>query len=413
MRKYISIIIILLLNSSILSAQDILSEYLETAAANNPGLKAKFSEYMAALEVVPQVGTLPDPQLAFGYFIQPIETRNGPQRMVLSLNQMFPWFGSLGAKRDAAASQAKVKYESFEAYKSKLFFEVQATYYELYFIGKGIDISLENIRILESFRNLALVKIEAGKASGVDEIRIEMELADLENKLAYLKDRLNYHSLKFNKLINVENDRPIIIPDSLRNIDLAFHRQAVLDSLRLRNPEVQKLDLMMDVYKDKEQIARKSGAPSFSIGIDYFVIEKGENPMADVDNGKNALLFPKVGITIPLYRKKYTSMVNEAVYMQQAMEGAKEEKVNALEVLFEQSYNEYQDAVRRIRLYSSQSILAEKGIRILEAEYSTNGKNFEEILRMERRLLGYSLELQKAYADKQVSIAFINYLMGI
>jgi cobalt-zinc-cadmium efflux system outer membrane protein len=34
-------------------------------------------------------------------------------------------------------------------------------------------------------------------------------------------------------------------------------------------------------------------------------------------------------------------------------------------------------------------------------------------LRMERRLLSYALELQKAYADKQASIAFINYLMGI
>ena len=37
-----------------LSAQTTLDTYLQTAAENNPGLQAKFSEYYAALEKVPQ-----------------------------------------------------------------------------------------------------------------------------------------------------------------------------------------------------------------------------------------------------------------------------------------------------------------------------------------------------------------------
>ncbi|RLD50707.1 MAG: TolC family protein, partial [Bacteroidetes bacterium] len=61
---------------------------------------------------------------------------------------------------------------------------------------------------------------------------------------------------------------------------------------------------------------------------------------------------------------------------------------------------------------NKQKVYAQKAISILETEYATNGKNFEEILRMEKRLLSYSLELEKAYSDKQASIAFINYLMG-
>jgi hypothetical protein len=49
---------------------------------------------------------------------------------------------------------------------------------------------------------------------------------------------------------------------------------------------------------------------------------------------------------------------------------------------------------------------------MLETEYSTHGKDFEELLRMEKRLLRYSLEPEKARSDKQASIAFINYLIG-
>ena len=413
MNLKITITAIILMMSGVLSAQEILSSYLETAAKNNPGLKAKFSEYMASLEVVPQVGTLPDPQLAFGYFIQPVETRNGPQRVRLSLTQMFPWFGTLNAREEVAINKAKAKYESFEDFKSNLFFEVKATYFDLYFIKKGIDITLGNIRILESFRSLALIKIEAGKASGVDEIRIEMELADLENNLALLNDKWNIAKVKFNNLLNVGDGSEVAIPDSLWRDDLPYSRQDILDSLRLNNHQVLKFDHLLESYRENERLARKTGLPAMSVGIDYIVMGKTDNSMIDQgNNGRDAILFPKIGITIPLYRKKYTAMVNEALYMQEATVGEREEKINSLEVLLERAYYEYIDGQRRISLYRKQKNYAHKAISILETEYATNGRNFEEILRMEKRLLTYSLELEKAYSDKQASIAFINYLIG-
>ena len=156
MKKYKTIIgIILLLISSVVSAQEELNRYLQTAAENNPGLKAKFNEYMAALEVAPQVKVLPDPQVAFGYFIQPVETRVGPQNFKFSATQMFPWFGTLKAKENAVIQLAKAKYEAFEEAKSKLFNEVRSTYYNIYFNNKAVGITTENIGILNAFRQLA------------------------------------------------------------------------------------------------------------------------------------------------------------------------------------------------------------------------------------------------------------------
>jgi hypothetical protein len=48
----------------------------------------------------------------------------------------------------------------------------------------------------------------------------------------------------------------------------------------------------------------------------------------------------------------------------------------------------------------------------LISSYSSDGVEFEEVLRMERKLLKYALELDKARADKNASTAFINYLTG-
>ncbi len=407
MKTIITILIILATGYGVL-AQEPLNRYLETAAQNNPALKAKFNDYMAELEKIPQVGTLPDPQLVFGYFAMPVETKNGPQRFNISFTQLFPWFGTLGSREDVFANTAKAKYEAFEESKSKLFFDVRSSYYDLYFVKKGIDVTLENIRILRSFRRLALIKVEAGKSSGVDELRVEMDLANLENDLALLKDRYQVFAVKFNNLLNVDSNAGIEIPDTLWSDDLLLTRQAVLDTLLQKNHQLRSLDYKFESFKSKEELAQKNGTPNIILGVDYINIGK----VSGVDNsGKDALLF-KVGITLPFYRKKYTSLVNEALYLQQSTKDQKEDKINALETLFEKVYSEYADANRRITLFKKQSDLASKATRILESEYSFSGKNFEEVLRMERSLLKYSLELEKARADKQAAIAFINYLMG-
>ena len=107
MKKYIYIIGLLLFLQPIVSAQDELDNYLVIAAENNPGLKTRFNEYMAALEVAPQAKALPDPQLAFGWFIMPVETRLGPQQLKVSASQMFPWFGTRKAKENVAIQISK------------------------------------------------------------------------------------------------------------------------------------------------------------------------------------------------------------------------------------------------------------------------------------------------------------------
>ncbi|MCB9360092.1 MAG: TolC family protein [Flavobacteriales bacterium] len=409
-RIYILIILFLLLGSS--QAQTNLDTYLKTGAENNPGLKAKFSEYNAALEKVPQVGTLPDPTISFGYFISPVETRLGPQQAKIGFMQMFPWFGTLGAKEDVATQQAKAKYEEFEEAKSKLFFDIKSAYYNLYFAQKGIAITRENISILNTFQQLALIKIETGKASVVDEMRVVMERNELENQLAYLLDTKWVLEVSFNKLLNQSVETPIVVPDELLDENLGMSKQALLDSITNQNHLIKQLDFKMASFQKQEIAAHKMGSPTFSIGMDYMFIGDTDSPMAGNEGGKDAIVFPMVGITIPLYRKKYKAMINEASLNIEATQFQKENQQNQLTILFEKGYKDYADGERRIVLFQKQLKLAKKSLDILLTSYSNNGQNFEEVLRMERKVLKYALELDKARADKNAAVAFISYLLG-
>ncbi|MFA9389432.1 MAG: TolC family protein [Prolixibacteraceae bacterium] len=399
---------LLLLISSMVSAQEELNKYLQTAAENNPGLKAKFSEYMAALETAPQVKALPDPQVAFAYFILPVETRVGPQQFKFSASQLFPWFGTLKAKENVAIEMAKVKFEQFQQAKSKLFNEVSANFYSIYFNTQAIEISKENIEILHSFQKLANIKVEAGKVSAVDAYRIEMEIGDLENQLALLNDNQKTLAVMFNNLLNVDRNEPVIVPAELWESDFPLAKENVLDSIRMNNHQLLGLSLQQEALEYRKEVAENMGKPDFRIGFDYTIVGKGENNMA----GTDAFVFPTVGITIPLYRNKYKAMVNEVMHLQTANELMQTDQENVLESIFEKTWKEYNDASRRIQLYANQLGLAKQAIHLLETEYSTGNSKFEEVLRMERRVLKYNLEFEKAKADKQAAISFIHFLMG-
>lgn len=409
MRKIKTYITFLLLFvSSVVLGQQELTSYLKLGAENNPELKARFNEYMAALEVAPQVKALPDPQLAFAYFIKPVETRMGPQEFKFSLSQMFPWFGTLKAKENIAIMNAKAKYEMFEDAKSRLFSDISANFYNIYFNKKAISITEDNLNILKAFQKLAIIKVEAGLVSAVDEYRIEMEIGDLQNQLALLKDKHQVLEVSFNKLLNTDEAITVETPEVLWEDDIRHTKEALLDSVRNNNHKILGISLQQESLKYKKVLAQKQGNPTFSLGLDYTIVGKGENNL----EGKDAFIFPKIGITIPLYRNKYKAMVNEVVYLETAKEMDKANTMNMLESIFENSWKDYKDGHRRIALYISQLELANKSLNLLETDYATGNKHFEEILRMERKVLKYNLELEKARTDKQAAIAFINYLMG-
>jgi outer membrane protein TolC len=409
MKRYRYIIgIFFFLVSSILSAQQALESYLLMAAENNPGLKAKFNDYMASLEVAPQVNALPDPTIAFGYFISPVETRVGPQRFKISASQMFPWFGTLEAKENVAIQSAKAKYEIFLEAKSKLFNEVRSTYFNTYFNQRAIEITRDNLSILSTFQQLANIKVQTGKVSAVDQYRIEMEIGDLENKLALLVDRQYVLEVMFNSLLNREIDQKVLTPDVLWTLDISLTKEQVLDSIQANNHQLLVLSMQQEALSYRKELADKLGKPDFSIGLDYTFIGQGDNNLA----GTDAFVFPMIGISIPLYRNKYRAMVNEVVYLQEAKEYELTDKLNLLVTILENAWKDYLDADRRLSLYNSQLELADQSMTLLETEYIAGNRDFEEILRMERKLLKYGLELEKARSDKQAAISFINYLMG-
>ena len=410
----VTMVIILLPASGNAQEQDktnyVPATYLREAAENNPALRAQYRDYLASLEQVPQVGTLPDPELAFGYFASPIETRVGPQQARLGLTQMFPWFGTLGARSDAATEAARAKFEAFRELRNKLFYDIYDAWYRLYDIKQSTRITREHIDILETFEALALQRYENDQVSQADVLRVQIEKEDLKTRLALLEDNRAVALRQFNELLNRDPDTGVALPDSISPASLE-HPVTEIERLMLsRNPDISRVEFEAASARSSIEAARKEGLPRFGIGLDYIIT--GERNMVLPDNGKDAMM-ARGAVQIPLFRDKYRAMERQAELRLQAVQDRQTATRNRLQTQFQEALRDYNDARRTIELYQTVQIQrTEQAIDILTEAYAAGSTDFEELLRLQRKLLDYELSRQHAIARQNRAVAFIQYLYG-
>ncbi|MAL59490.1 MAG: transporter [Flavobacteriaceae bacterium] len=403
MKNVFTIILVLI---SMGSYSQTLEEYFKIAAENNPGLLSQYKEFEAVLQKVPQVSTLPDPSLSFGYFVSPVETRVGPQKARFSLTQMFPWFGTLKAQGDAAALMAEAKYQSFLDARNKLYFEVSAAYYPLYELQEWIKIEERNIAILESYKTISNSKFKNGVGTLVDVLRVDIFLKESQTNLEILKKKERPLLTTFNKLLNRGEFEPVSISETLEIDMLSFDNGK--DSLLVDHPLLNSLELKVKAVEASERAAIKQGFPKIGLGLDYVMVDK-RTDMVVPDNGKDVLM-PMVTLSLPIFRKKYKAAVKEAQLMQESYSLQKTEMTNSLLSNYEMAFFDIEQQTALVSLFDEQITESEQALNLLFTSYGNSGKDFEEVLRMQQQLLTYDKLKITALKQYKIALAKLNYI---
>ncbi len=387
-----------------------LEDYLKIADDNNPEIKANYQVYLAIIEKSKQVTALPDPRVSLGYFISPVETRVGPQQAKISISQSMPWFGTLETKGLVYEEKANAQLQEVEEVKNKLHFEVKSTWYELYELERIINLTNENLTILKTYESLTLSRYEVAQTSLVDVIRVQLQIVQNENELLALEEKRIPLSVKFNSLLNRDTQSKIQISNTLPRISSQVYQSQLVDSLFELIPRFQYFKYQKSSFSRLQEVARLSGKPSFGFGLDYALV--GRRTDMDVpDNGKN-IFMPMVSFSLPLNRKKYQASVNEQIINQQKIEYQVENLKNNFITDLENIKKGMNDADRNIELYTSQIQMASQALDILTVNYSSAGKDFEEILRMQQQILGYKIAFEHALKDQYILKSKIEYLLA-
>lgn len=247
-----------------------------------------------------------------------------------------------------------------------------------------------------------------GGAGMRDVLRVRIEIMALENSLQLLKDSQMPLIAEFNQLLNRRFDEPVVVADTLMNTSLSIERMAMLDSITENNPMLKMLDAEAEAYESQRKMARLEGRPMIGAGLNYMPFSpRTENGFS---MGGNDMVMPMVRLSIPVYRKKYTAMQREAELRQLAVQQKRENAVNLLAVEWSGAIRNLDDANRRVMLYQGQTELATQTLNLLMTAYTTDGSDFEEVLRVQQQLLDYRLGLITAIVDQHTSIATLEKL---
>jgi len=382
---------------------------LHQAITRNQALLALKNTYLAALEKAPQVNQLPNPEVALGAFILPVETRLGPQRVRLSATQMFPWFGTLHAQEDWATVEARAIFERIAALELELKYRIDNAYFTLYELSASQGILQENVELLQALKELAESKVASGTASLADVLRLELQIDAYAQRIRLLENRKRKPQAEINQILFRDLATPIVVQDTLSLALLPLDRDSLLNEVRSTHPMLRMYELQQQAAEAAIRVNTLQGRPAFGIGVDYF----NTGPRTDAfpeQNGRDAFQV-RATLSIPLYRGKYEAREREERLRIEALEARKLEMLSQFEASIEMAFADYAEARLDLDLFERQIQTTHAAIEILEASYASQAQGFDELLRLEGALLDYQLkQLQAIVKSHTASAAIMRYL---
>lgn len=394
-----------------LGEQATLADYLKFAKTHNPGLEAARQRSLALEARAPQVGSLPDPKFGFSQFLDPVETRVGPQRRKYSLTQAFPWFGTLGAKRHQAEYMAKAAYQDFISAQDMLAERVSHVYFDLFFSNQARQITNNHLELLMALEQVAQRRYATGSMPQTALLQIQLEQARLADSLLTIQARVTSLTSRMNAALNRPETERVYLNTLPYSDSLAMNKSELVQTMFENNPKLAGRNRRLDSFRAAESAARRLAFPTFSFGIDY--IQTDESPMPGVlDSGKDALAL-RLGASLPIWRGKTSARIREAKAGQLQAKHEIDEYENRLMAQLDEVLFFVNVSYRKTRFYLTTQIpLAEQALRLEQTGFETGRVSFRDFIEAERELLNSELSYQRSLVAYNKALATLRALTG-
>jgi outer membrane protein TolC len=410
-----STILIIFSSSSVFSVEkkdNSLSVYLEQALAGNDTLQTARAKFRAATKKIPQAGILPDPQFAVQYYLQPVETRTGPQQASIGINQAVPWFSKLSLMRNIAEHEVAIAGSEVAVAELEVARQVKQAYIEYSFLGKSQQIIADTLELLRYLEGVARDRYIGGKTTYFDVLKIQVELSKIQDKARRLEDQTRPLRIRINNLLGVAPELARPVPAHLPETVLQEKEDRV-SALALENaPVLRAAQERITQARTRTELAKKDFYPDFSFSLKTILTGGAEygNPP---DSGDDPII-AGVTMNLPIFRERRHAKVAEQKAQVSVAQSLRQNEQRRIDNNIEQGLYAYQDAERRLVLYRDE--LLPKTRQQLEVAVSgfQSGKNsILEIIDAERSLLTFDLAESRALADRALAVAELEALAGV
>ena len=379
----------------------------------------------------------------------------------LSLEQKFPWFGTLRARKDKALIEADAALSRFYAARNKVVADVKRAYFEYAQLGENMMIVQAQTSILAEVEETVKSRYGFGLASEADFYRVQIERDKLADMYKGLEQSVPALSGNLLEALGRDAGDPLPWPQPSAFPPPPPEESLVLARIREANPDIAAMHAMEEIWGKETLLAKKRGYPDFSIELGYENMKdmKTNNGKMDTAMAADATrmfardaptegVLPTLGniaydvekyrylresgdtqddvmislkLSLPIWRSRIKAGIQEARLMQKSVEYDRRRATLSLDSAARLALFNIQDAQRRFNLYSEVLIPKERlTYENLQTYYGAGTEpgtmggsaDFLDILGSVQSLLEFQIEQARAARDLQVASAELEMLMG-
>ncbi len=385
--------------------------YRTLAASSNNELRSAFEAWRAAEFKIPQVTSLPDPRLSFGYFVQPVETRTGPQRLKYGISQTFPLGGKLASRGRIAAHEAAVLKARAEVLKLRIFRDVTRAWAEYAYLGRALAVTEDRLELLRYLEESIQAGYAAGTVPYTSLIRAQMARDRTREQVRSLRDLAPSLTVRLNALTGRSLTTPIPLPDTLPDLQSSWKPDRLRALITDANPRLAALDSRIRRAAESLDLARRQNVPDLTVGIESIVTDasRGQNITND---GRDPVILT-MGINLPLWQERRNAAKDEA---RAKIRSARRERTGTEETLaadLELALYAYRDTGRKLDLYEHALIpKADQTTEVMLHAFQTGSVSLTDLLRAEATRYELHLDRERALKTRMLSLADMEFAIG-
>lgn len=385
-----------------------LDSLIKEARENNPEILAAKKRWDASLARVPQAKSLDNPSVGVKFEKIPRGTikidKTPPDDRMLSISQMFPFFGKLPLKGKIAVAESQMLAADYKNKEQEVTNEVKNAYYDLFLNFKEIELNQQGILFLENIAGIAEAKYIVGDAMQEEVFKIDLELARLNNVIVNLEEEGRAKKTRLNTLLNRDPEGELGMPALDEKVSFKKDINSLYKLTLESQPELLIFSYAIEKNKYSESLAKKSYLPDILSGI----------VLRGLGTGTFGLWDLMLSFSVPLWfwtKQRYeikeaVANLEEAQATYQAMKNAalSQTKFFATRVSVAQN---------KIGLYKDNQIpLLKNSIESSISGYKSGRGDIMMLLDNERMLIEIKMDYYKALVEYNMNLAELEKQVG-
>ncbi len=370
---------------------------VQFALNNHRNLQVAESETDAARQQTLQAGSLPDPEVSWGYFLERMDTRQ-----TVSVRQGFPWPGTLSSQREASRLRGEAAESVYELRRLEIARSVRDAYWQWAFAFEELALLRRHVDLVQPMIEVVESRVANDRARTSELLRMELQLDRLEDSIDTQKARIDVTASRLKRAMGLSGDSPFELRPEGSLWDEAGEKHSS-GELPFDHPLFQSYLYEERAAEEAERSTRYGNRPGWMLGAEWM---DNAGPARDE-------FMVMLSFNLPVWRERNTAAVAESRARTRSARAQRADVEAEWRDQWDRSFREYEDANRKADRF--QNRLIPRAENALEAEieaYRSGRGDLVSLLETQRLLLDLEREALSARLDLQLSDVSLRFLQG-